>query len=402
MRETMSRWILHLDMDAFFAAVEQLDFPELRGKPVVVGADPKGGKGRGVVSTCSYEARAFGIRSAMPISEAYRRCPQAVFVRPRGKRYGEISRQIMQILGEFSPLVEPISIDEAFVDITSTLKFFGSPEETARRIKARVRQETGLTASVGLAPNKFIAKIASDLRKPDGLVIVREEEVQSFLAPLPISRLWGVGAKTLPRLEALGIRTIGDLAAFPRHELYKIFGEAGLHYHRLAQGIDERPVGGEASAKSIGREITFEQDVNDEEKLTATLRFLCNELAHEMRRYGLAGSTVTLKIRLHDFSTFTRSHTLAEPVDHFAEIFATAVDLFRRFERHGTPVRLLGVAVSRLTSCERQLTLFGAQESPSHKADEVMDRIRARFGKDAITRAASLGAGRDSEWIREE
>ncbi|MDZ7370386.1 MAG: DNA polymerase IV [candidate division KSB1 bacterium] len=398
----MSRLILHLDMDAFFAAIEQLDFPELRGKPVVVGADPKGGKGRGVVSTCSYEARAFGIRSAMPISEAYRRCPHAVFVRPRGKRYGEISRRIMQILAEFSPLVEPISIDEAFVDITSTYKFFGSPEETARRIKARVRQETGLTASVGLAPNKFIAKIASDLQKPDGLVIVREEEVQSFLTPLPIARLWGVGTKTLPRLEALGIRTIGDLAAYPREELYKIFGEAGLHYHRLARGIDERPVGGEAPAKSIGREITFEQDVNDEEKLTATLRFLCNELAHEMRRYGLAGSTVTLKIRLHDFSTFTRSHTLAEPVDHFAEIFATAVDLFRRFERHGTPVRLLGVAVSRLTSCERQLTLFGAQESPSHKADEVMDRIRARFGKDAITRAAGLGAGRDSEWIREE
>ncbi len=398
----MSRWIVHIDMDAFFAAVEQLDFPELRGKPVVVGADPKGGRGRGVVSTCSYEARAFGIRSAMPISEAYRRCPNAVFLPPRGRRYAQLSRQIMRLLNDFTPDVEPLSIDEAFLDISSTFRFYGSPEETARQLKERIFAETGLTASAGVAPNKFVAKIASDLRKPNGLVVVKPEEVRDFLRPLDIGRLWGVGTKTLPLMHELGIRTIGDLADFSREELYRRFGEAGLHYHRLANGIDERPVCPSAVAKSVSRETTFEEDVVDEAVLTETLRFLCNELAHDLRRHGLRGRTVTLKIRLKNFATFTRSCTRPEPVDHFEELFACAADLMAKFDRGGAAVRLIGVGVSRLDSGCEQLQLFDGRQTPSHKIDELMDAVRAKFGEDAITRAGVLKGRKPSQWIREQ
>ena len=397
----MSRCILHIDMDAFFAAVEQLDFPELRGKPVVVGADPKGGKGRGVVSTCSYEARVFGIRSAMPISEAYRRCPHAAFVFPRGKRYAQVSRQIMALLHDYSPDVEPLSIDEAFLDISSTQKLYGSAQALAHDLKQRIRAETQLTASVGIAPNKFIAKIASDLGKPDGLVIVQESEIRDFLRPLDISRLWGVGKKTLPLLTELGIRTIGDLAAFSRVELHKRFGEAGLHFYRLANGIDDRPVSACSAAQSISKEVTFDRDLDDAATLIDTLRFLCNELAHEMRRHHYRGRTVTLKIRLHDFSTFSRSKTLSAPVDHFEELFENVRMLFERFDRRGSAVRLLGVGVANLESGREQLDLFAPDERRSHKVDQVMDRIREKFGDGAITRAGVLHHRHDSQWIRD-
>ncbi len=396
----ISRYILHLDMDAFFAAIEQLDHPEFRGKPVVVGADPKKGQGRGVVSTCSYEARKYGIHSAMPISRAYKCCPHAIYVHPRGQRYAEVSRQVMAILQHYSPDVEPLSIDEAFLDITSTYKIFGSPEKLAQNLKARIRKDTHLTASVGIAPNKFIAKIASDLDKPDGLVIVQHDEVQHFLHPLNISRLWGVGQKTLPVLQKLGIQTIGDLAGFSKEMLIRQFGKMGEHLYNLSHGIDDRPVSMEHERKSISKEITFDKDVNDAQELRQTLFYICNELAHEMRRKDIRGRTITMKIRLENFTTFTRSLTLASPVNHCDTIFKHVFELFSQFKRSGSKVRLLGVGMSNLEHRKGQLDLFDSENKDS-RVDEVMDQIRTKYGNKSITRASLIGHRRDSQWIRE-
>ena len=387
----MRRVILHLDMDAFFAAVEEMDNPSLRGKPVVVGADPKGGRGRGVVSTANYEARKYGIHSAMPISEAYRRCPHAVFLPVRGHRYAEISRQIMAILRQYTPLVEPLSIDEAFLDLTHTLKIHGDPVAVAREIKSRIRREVGdLTASIGIAPNKFLAKIASDLEKPDGLVVVGEDQIEAFLWPLPVSRLWGVGKKTQPVLEALGIRTIGDLARFPKEELVEHFGSFGARLWELAHGVDDRPVVPASEAKQVSREHTFEQDVGDLEVVERTLLALVDRVTRTLRDEGVRGRTVTLKIRLEDFSTFTRSRTLSEPTDRFAVVAEVARDLLHRFRREGKRVRLIGVGVSNLERGARQLSLFDEKE-PEEAADDVVDLVRKRFGEQAIRRAAALG-----------
>jgi nucleotidyltransferase/DNA polymerase involved in DNA repair len=389
----MSRVILHLDMDAFFAAIEQHDHPELRGRPVVVGADPKGGKGRGVVSTCSYEARAYGLRSAMPISQAYRLCPHAVFLPVRGERYAEVSAQVMQVLAHFSPLIEQVSIDEAFVDLTGTERLLGPPREVGVRIKQEVRQRTGLTASVGIAPNKFVAKIASDLEKPDGLVVVEEGQVNEFLWPLPVAKLWGVGEKTRPLLEALGLRTIGDVARQSPSFLAEKFGSMGAHLWRLANGIDDRPVVPTTVPKSMSKEITFEQDTDDEERLHATLVTLADMVARGLRQEKMRCSTVTVKIRLADFATFTRSRTLPEPTSSSQTIGSTALELFRHFDRGGKKVRLLGVAVSGLLGKEgTQLTLFDTVERS--RIDEAIDRVRARFGDEAIFRASSLGKRR--------
>ncbi|MBN1562091.1 DNA polymerase IV [candidate division KSB1 bacterium] len=395
----MSRIILHIDMDAFFAAIEQRDCPAYRGKPLVVGADPKGGRGRGVVSTCSYEARRYGIHSAMPISEAYRRCPDAIYVFPRGHRYADVSHQIMSLLDSYSPDIEQLSIDEAFLDITTSYKLHGTPEKLACDIKRRIRQEVELTASIGIAPNKFVAKVASDLRKPDGLVIVEEADVEAFLQPLDISRLWGVGVKTLPRLQQLGIHTIGDLARLTQDELYRRFGQTGLHFYRLAHGIDDRAVETSGKAKSISKEVTFDVDSDDEETIHNTLRYLCNELAREMRRQKYRGRTITLKIRLHDFTTFTRSRTLNTFVNHFDDIFANIGELYAHLQRD--KVRLVGVAVSQLEKGEGQLDLF-APAPAAAKVDDVMDEIREKFGEKAITRASLIHHQHDSQWIREQ
>ncbi len=384
------RVILHLDMDAFFAAVEEMDNPTLRGKPVVVGADPKGGRGRGVVSTANYEARKYGISSAMPISEAYRRCPHAVFLPVRGARYRQVSERIMAILRGYTPLVEPLSIDEAFLDLTPTLKLHGDPVRVAREIKRRIREEVGdLTASVGIAPNKFLAKIASDLEKPDGLVVVPVERVEEFLRPLPVARLWGVGKKTQPLLEKLGIRTIGDLARFPRDELVQRFGAWGIRLWELAHGMDDRPVVPASPAKSISQETTFEQDVDDVELLERTLLELVDHVTREMRDADVRGRTVTLKIRLEDFSTFTRSRTLSEATNAFAPVAKVVLDLFRRFDRRGQKVRLVGVGISNLERGGRQLSLFDAETS-GDRADRVVDLVRHRFGEKAIHRGAPV------------
>ena len=308
----IERVIMHLDMDAFFAAIEQLDNPEYRGKPVVVGADPQGGKGRGVVSTASYEARTYGIHSALPISQAYRLCPHAIFVRGRIQRYVELSRKIIEIIKNYSPVVEQISIDEAFVDISGSLRLLGSAKEIAVKLKADILQQTGLKASVGIAPNKFIAKIASDLEKPDGLTICEQGHEKAFLAPLPIRKLWGVGARTEERLQKLGIHTIGDIAAFDVKKLTEKLGVWGFGLWKLANGIDNRKIGTQHKRKSISEERTFNEDVADYTTVEKTLFKIADELSRTMRRKALKGRTITLKLRLEGFDTFTRSKKLTK------------------------------------------------------------------------------------------
>lgn len=386
-----NRVILHLDMDAFFAAVEQMDNPQYRGKPVVVGADPKGGTGRGVVSTCSYEARTFGIHSAMPISVAYKRCPHAIFLPVRGKRYAELSRQIMAILEEFSPLIEQISIDEAFVDISGTEKVLGPPEIVANNIKQCIKERTGLTASIGIAPNKFVAKIASDLQKPDGLVIVKPGTVEEFLSPLEISRLWGVGDKTRPHLEKMGIKTIGDITKFSCEEMAKRFGKHGRHLWNLAHGRDDREVVAYTKVKSVSNEVTFEHDTADLELMQKTILQLSEKVASRLRKKQLMGNTVTLKIRLEGFTTFTRNRTLKDPVNTSEGIYSAAFALFKQFDRSGKRVRLLGVGVSALkTAHGAQMSLFAEQKQDESKIDTVMDKVRDKFGDKSIFRASLL------------
>ncbi|HNR67592.1 MAG TPA: DNA polymerase IV [bacterium] len=385
----MQRVVLHIDMDAFFAAVEQLDHPEMRGKPVVVGADPKGGQGRGVVSTCSYEARRFGIHSAMPISRAWKLCPTAIYVRPRGERYSQVSHQIMKIFLSFTPQVEPVSIDEAFLDITLTAKFFGTAENTAKLLKERIKRETGLTASVGVASSKFIAKIASDLKKPDGLVVVEAGCEKEFLAPLEISRLWGVGPKTVPVMNRHGIFKIGDLAGKKPDQVMHWLGEHGLHFWRLANGIDDRVVEERSEAKSMSKEVTFASDLSDQQELLATLRSLCDELAHDLRQQHYRGRTVGLKIRLADFSTFTRSHTLSHAVVNSNEIYSTASELLHEFDRREQAVRLIGVAVSHFDDPQAQLDLFSDDSAAVDPIDRLMDNVKKKFGDQAIRRASA-------------
>ncbi|MFQ5694300.1 MAG: DNA polymerase IV, partial [Nitrospinota bacterium] len=326
-----ARQILHVDLDAFYASVEQRDDPRLRGRPVIVGADPKGGKGRGVVAACSYEARRYGLHSAMPIGRAFRKCPHGVYLPVRMERYAEVSREIRGIFDAYTERVEAISIDEAFLDVTESRSLFGEAREIALALKARIRDEQRLTASVGIATNKLIAKIASDLEKPDGLVEVRPGEELDFLAPLPISRLWGVGRKTEPRLRALGVRTIGDLRGLPLRTLRERFGLLGEHLHNLAFGRDDREVVPESAPKSIGNETTFSEDVSDPERLRKTLLALSEEVGARLRAEGCRGRTVTLKFRYEDFTTHTRSHTRKEVTDVDAEVFETACALLRDF-----------------------------------------------------------------------
>lgn len=392
------RIIVHVDMDAFFAAVEQLDNPSYRGKPVVVGADPKGGKGRGVVSAASYEARKYGIHSAMPISHAYKRCPHAFFVRPRMSRYCEMSNHIMNILSEFSPVIEPISIDEAFLDCTGTEKLFGPPLRLGQTIKAWIFEKTGLTASVGIASNKSIAKIASDLRKPDGLTICPFGEEKYFLSRLPVSKLWGAGKKTVQFLHSLGIETIGDLALLPMETLENKLGKHGVHLWLLANGIDERAVETDWEIKSISEEITFERDTADTRFLEKTILDLSDQVARRTRSEHKCGRTITLKIRLEGFDTHTRSMTLHNPVNDMFSIRDTAIELFNNFNRRNKKVRLLGVRISNLSEegediLQAGCLLFesdGTKElQKKKKIESVLDRLRNEFGK-RVTRASLI------------
>ena len=396
----MTRSILHLDLDAFYAAVETLDRPELRGKPVIVG----GGENRGVVAAASYEARKFGVRSAMPTSTAKRLCPRGIFLPVRMSRYQEASDGVFAIYRRFTPLVEPLSIDEAFLDVTGCRRLFGSAEDVARKIKETVRQETGLTVSAGAAPNKFIAKIASDLGKPDGLVIVPPGREQEFLDPLPVGRVWGVGKVTEGELARMGIRTILDLRRTPREILSRCFGAHGDHLYELARGIDDRPVETEREAKSVGREETYDRDLRERGAMRRELLSLSGSVAERLRRQGVRGKTVTLKVKYHDFVQVTRAITLADPTDDGGTIYRCAVELLAETEAGARPVRLLGVSVSRLEepkarvpgSRMEQMPLFGApgkardaapappDPAKKERLNRAVDRIREKFGSKGI------------------
>ncbi|HSV96548.1 MAG TPA: DNA polymerase IV [Spirochaetota bacterium] len=395
----MSRLVLHVDMDAFFTSIEQLDNPEYRGKPVVVGADPRGGRGRGVVSAASYEARVFGIHSALPISRAYQRCPGAIFLPPRFERYQELSDIVMNVLGTFTPLVEPISIDEAFLDCTGTEGLFGKPMELGNRIKRAIRRDTGLTASVGIASNKSVAKIASDLQKPDGLTICEPGREREFLAPLPVGRLWGAGRKTERDLESMGYHRVGDISSVPLARMEKLLGKWGEHLWLLANGIDDRPVCDEYERKSYSEETTFERDVDDAAIVEHVLFGIADTLSYKLRSEGVKGRTVTLKIRLEGFETHTKSLTLPEHVNDMETIRNTAVRHFRGFDRKEKRVRLVGIRVSNLERDgereECQLDLFEATEKNGDRdhrgkdAERVLDSMRDRFGG-KVTRATLL------------
>jgi len=382
------RVILHVDMDAFYASIEQRDRPELRGKPVIVG----GSGGRGVVAAASYEVRRFGVRSAMPTREALRRCPEAVCVAPRMSHYSEVSRQIFAVFQEFTPQVQGLSLDEAFLDVTASLSALGSGEEIAWEVKRRIRERTGLTASVGIAPNKLVAKIASDLRKPDGLVAVTREGITALLDPLPIRRLFGLGAKTAPKVEALGIRTLGELRQAPAAQLRPIFGRYTERVQQRAAGIDDRPVISDQDEKQISAEETFATDIADRARLQAELARLADKTCARLRDRGLVAGCVTVKIRRGDFTTYTRQRHFEPPTQETGVVAGLAAELLDAWLRAQprAALRLIGVGVSELAP-PLQADLFALPESARNRQlDRAVDDIRRRFGSVALKRASTL------------
>jgi len=384
----MPRIILHLDLDAFFCAVEELRDPSLRGKAFAVGGRPDE---RGVVASCSYAARQFGVRSAMPMMHALRLCPQLVIVSSRHRIYGEASRQVMAQLYQLTPLVEQISIDEAFLDVSDIKE---SPERLARRLQAGIRDELGLPCSIGLASNKLVAKIATEVGKkaaksgspPFALTIVPTGEEAAFLAPLPAEMLWGVGPKTSARLSGLGIHTIGDLAKWPESEMIRLFGENGRELAHHAKGIDDRPVVMERETKSISQEETFARDVRDDQSLEKTLRGQAAEVARQLRKNNLAGTTIKLKLRWPDFTTLTRQTTLPQATDQQEMISQTALNLMRAVRRSGQAVRLIGVGVSGLGPPIRQLSLWDSESEKSRRLQDAVEALKEKYGDKVIHR----------------
>ena len=390
-RQKPERVILHVDMDAFYASIEQLDNPALKGRPVIVGADPRQGLGRGVVAACSYEARKFGVRSALPISRAWKLCPEGAFVRLRMERYVEVSHEVMEVLRRFTNLVEPLSIDEAFLDVTGSTTLFGAPIQIARAVKKQIREATGLTASAGVAPNKFLAKIASDLKKPDGLVLVEPGDVQAFLADLPISRLWGVGPKTEIRLREMGLHTIGAVRARKQEDLTEMLGSnLGAHLYHLAMGHDDRPVIPNWEPKSISNETTFEEDTRDRELLVKTIRRLAESVGRRLRRDNYRARKVTLKVRLEPFETHTRQVSLKRPVDTDEEIIRLALSLFDQFSLERR-IRLIGVGTGDIVRPGEEPMQLGLFDEPRKDGviDRTVDAIRDRFGEDLIQRGGT-------------
>jgi DNA polymerase-4 len=385
------RVIIHVDMDAFYASVEQRDRPELRGLPVVVGGTGR----RGVVAAASYEARAHGAHSAMPMARARRLCPRCVVVPPRMERYREVSRQVFAVFHRITPRVEGLSLDEAFLDVSDCRRLFGPPETIARRIKDDIRTETGLTASVGIAPNKFLAKLASDMRKPDGLFRITAAERQDILDPLPVTALWGIGARSAPRLAAAGIASVRDLRLAPDALLRSVLGRQADHYRRLAAGEDDRAVVSDAAEKSISSEETFEHDLSDGRALERKLLAHSETVAGRLRAKGLRAGTLTLKIRTHDFRIHTRSHSFDPPSDETRVLYRHAQVLLRQWldEHPGAAVRLLGFGASNFDQA-RQAGLFD-EDAPGRDArlDAVADAIRRQFGRAALTRGALLHGG---------
>lgn len=402
------RVIVHVDLDAFFASVEQNDNPEIKGKPVIIGADPLKGKGRGVVSTASYEARKFGIHSAMPISRAYRLCPHGFFLPPRMKRYAEVSRTIMDIFAKFSPNVEPLSIDEAFLDCTGMEYLLGDPHEIGKKIRKKIFEATGLTASVGIAGNKFTAKVASELNKPDGLTVCPSGEEKKFLASLPISHLWGAGPKTAGILKRMGLFTIGDVASADSEMLERNLGKSGIRFQYLAMGMDSRPVIKNIGRKSISKEHTFGEDTDDSSKIEKILYHICEETTASLREEGLYGKTITLKIRLEGFETHTKSKTLDQPFNDTETFRKHILDEFRKYNAKGKKIRLIGAGISSLSESAEvhdvQLELFNNTENPrtlrsgrqisishekSSQTDHLLDSLRKQF-PNRIKRAVFL------------
>jgi DNA polymerase-4 len=389
-REPRMRMILHVDMDAFYASVEERDNPALVGKPLIVGGTPEG---RGVVAAANYVVRQFGVHSAMPTATALRLCPQSIVLRPRMDYYADVSRQIRDVLFQFTPLVEPLSLDEAFLDVTGCVGLFGSAAEIARRLKNEIQRETRLVASVGVAPNKFLAKIASDIQKPDGLVIVDPSRVQEFLDPLPVGRLWGVGKVTGGSFDRLGVRTIGDLRRLDPEALRRQFGQQGDHFWQLSHGIDERSVVPDREAKSISHETTFAADISDVEALRAWLLELTEHVARRLRRQKLRGRTVHIKVRFADFRTLTRSRTLPQATDVTRDVWQAAAEMLgQALPASQLGVRLLGVGVSGFANDGLvQRTLFDDEvHQKQRQLDTVADAVRAKFGSTALSRGSGL------------
>ena len=386
---TKVRSILHADLDAFFTSVEQLDNPDLRGKPVLVG----GTGNRAVVAAASYEARAFGCHSAMPTAVALSRCPQAIVVKGRGWRYRDLSRQVFEIFESVTPIVEPLSIDEAFLDVTGSVRLLGEPVGIADAIRTRVRQTTGLTISVGVAPNKFLAKLASEINKPDGLAVITPETIRKTLDPMPVTAIFGVGKASKERFARLGIHTIGQLRNAPDELIKARLGSFGPYAKQLAAGIDDRPVVPDRTAKSVGHEETFESDLADLDQIRGVLLGQVEQVARRLRTKGRAARTITLKIRFGDFETITRSHTLETETHRTEDIWKAAQHIFESWSRTSfRPVRLIGVSASQLTGDnDTQLPLFGsvAQDKLSG-IDKAADEIAKRFGSGSIRRAGSL------------
>jgi DNA polymerase-4 len=401
-------------MDAFFASVEILDNPALKGKAVIVG----GSERRGVVCAASYEARKFGVHSAQPTAAAKRLCPHGIFLPVRMERYREASDRVFEIFHRFTPLIEALSIDEAFLDVTASTRLFGAPEAIAKKIKVAVRKETGLTVSAGVAASKFVAKIASDLRKPDGLAIVLRGKEREFLAPLPVGKLWGVGRVTQAELHRMGVETIGDLSRIAVEVLAKRFGKHGVLLHELSLGIDEREVVPEQEARSIGREGTYPEDLVDMETIKKELLSLATRVAERIRRHGVKGRTVALKVKYHDFTLVTRAVTLDHGTDDGGEFYRSVLALLPKTEAGKRPVRLLGISVSGLRGSDEvtppgepeQLPLFGktpggrsgsftggkenappVSREKKEMLNRAVDRIREKFGKKGIRPATLIG-----------
>lgn len=382
------RAILHVDMDAFYASVEQRDNPELRGKPVVVG----GGSNRGVVAAASYEVRKFGVRSAMPMSEATRRCPQLVRVAPRMSHYKDVSSQIFEVFRSFTPLVEGLSLDEAFLDVTASRALHGAGPHIAKTIKATIREKTQLTASVGVAENKLVAKIASDLDKPDGLAVVTAANCRETLDPLPVQVIPGIGRQTLSRLHAVNIRTIAELRLASDHELEPIFGRFTQRTRERASGIDNRPVVSDREEKSVSAEETFDVDLNDRSRMDRELLALAETTAKRLRKSNLQAGTIQIKIRQSDFQTFTRQKSLQPPTNSTEQIFGIARELLTVWleSNPDARIRLLGVGSSKLSPAEQRDLFDLAGETAQDGVDKTLDDIQERFGSASVGRARTL------------
>jgi len=384
----MARRIMHVDLDAFFVSVEQVENPQLKGKPVVVGGRPEG---RGVVASASYEARASGLHAGMPLVTASRLCPQAIFIQGSFPKYRDASQRFMTILADFSPYLEPLGLDEAYLDATGFESIYGSIWQMAAKIKQRIKDELGLCASVGIASGKVVAKVASELSKPDGLLEVAAGEERSFLAPLPIAKLPGIGKKTERKLNGLGINILYELSIMPLSALKSHFGASGEVLHRFANGIDDREVEPPATAKSTSRETTFGKDTRDRSLLKATLRYLGERVGADLRQRGKRARCITLKLRYADFTTITRRHTLSQTSDSDQTIFDTGLGLLKKTlggERQ--PVRLIGIGVSELVESGRQLEMLDTSARRQEQLDRAIDRIRKKYGFTAIQTGRTL------------